>query len=256
MKVTTIIPGEEINLFVRNILVFEEKANQPNTVLPFFADGYPGLLFHQTNEGLWVQPQDKKMPDTFLYGQTLHPIELHIKGTYKLILFQFYPFVLNSFFGVDARELNDNCYDLKQAADWHEAETSLKQLKQTHKQVKVISQYLLGLFLNRKDKLDFMVKSALEQILARKAQVTVKELCLDLHVTPRTFERRFLKEVGVSPKDFIQIIRFQQSLEQLSVRDFNKLTDIVYANGFADQSHFIRVFKAFTGKTPTALLKD
>jgi AraC-like DNA-binding protein len=58
--------------------------------------------------------------------------------------------------------------------------------------------------------------------------------------------------VGVTAKQFAKIIQFQQSLEQITVKDYSKLTDIVYANGFADQSHFIKVFKAFTGKTPLA----
>jgi len=71
-----------------------------------------------------------------------------------------------------------------------------------------------------------------------------------LHLNERTFERRFVAAVGISAKQFSRIIQFQQSLEQLTVKDYTKLSDIVYSNGFADQSHFIRVFKAFTGKSP------
>jgi len=62
--------------------------------------------------------------------------------------------------------------------------------------------------------------------------------------------------VGVTAKQFAKIIQFQQSLEQITVKDYSKLTDIVYANGFADHSHFIKVFKAFTGKTPLAFTSN
>jgi len=41
-------------------------------------------------------------------------------------------------------------------------------------------------------------------------------------------------------------------MEQLTQKNFTKLTDIVYKNGYADQSHFVKVFKSFTGKTPKA----
>jgi AraC-like DNA-binding protein len=73
----------------------------------------------------------------------------------------------------------------------------------------------------------------------------------DLSVSERTFERRFLKAVGVTAKQFSQIIRFQNSLDDLKSNGYEVLSDIVYKNGFADQSHFTRVFKAFTGATPS-----
>ena len=71
-----------------------------------------------------------------------------------------------------------------------------------------------------------------------------------MHITERTFERQFVAQVGVTPKQFAKIIQFQFSLNQLSEEDCSRLTDVVFDNGFADQSHFIRTFKKFTGKTP------
>jgi AraC-like DNA-binding protein len=75
---------------------------------------------------------------------------------------------------------------------------------------------------------------------------------IQLEGTYDELERRFLSETGLSPKQFAKIIQFQNSLTQLSVKDYTSLTDVVYQNGFSDQSHFIKVFKAFTGKTPKA----
>ncbi|WP_373564673.1 helix-turn-helix domain-containing protein [Sphingobacterium sp. E70] len=66
----------------------------------------------------------------------------------------------------------------------------------------------------------------------------------------RTLERRFLRETGISAKQFAKIVQFQSSLTQLTTNDFREISEIVYTNGFSDQSHFIRVFKAFTGVTP------
>jgi AraC-like DNA-binding protein len=38
--------------------------------------------------------------------------------------------------------------------------------------------------------------------------------------------------------------------------EFDKLTDVAYKTGFADQSHFIRSFKEFTQITPNDYLKS
>lgn len=254
MNFKTIIPNKSISLFVKNILVFEEPDKSQKTILPFFADGYPGLIFQETPNGLLVSPQNKLMPAMFLYGQTINPIELIMTGSYKLILFQLYPFVLKSFFNVIPKDLNDNCYNLEQLENNSGNDTirKLNQTKNFSNKIEIITSFLHSIFLEKQKELDFTISIAIQKIINRKGQLVIGDLCNELHLTERTFERRFFNAVGVSAKQFAKIIQFQQSLEQLTVKDFTKLTDIVYANGFADQSHFIKVFKAYTGKTPLA----
>ena len=251
MNFNKVKPNDSIALFVKDILVFDETTNPDNTVLPFFADGYPGFLFHITPNGQLVQPQNKKMPVSYLHGQTIHPVGLHMEGNFIIISFQLYPFVINSLFRVNAKDLNNGCYDLSQIEEWKSIEKMLLSLNDTERQISMISDFLLKTFNEQKDKLDLQIKDAIQIILSQNALITVHDLSEKLHMTIRTLERRFSKEVGISVKDFIQIIKFQQSYEQLSSKDYKKLTDIVFNNGFADQSHFIRVFKAFTGKTPS-----
>lgn len=62
MNCETITPDKSIALFVKNILVFEEADRMQQTVLPFFAVGYPGLMFQVTDNGLLVHPHNKSMP--------------------------------------------------------------------------------------------------------------------------------------------------------------------------------------------------
>ncbi|MFT2007492.1 DUF6597 domain-containing transcriptional factor [Pontibacter sp. 13R65] len=87
MNFQNIIPDTSISLFVKNIWVFENEDRNIKTNLPFFADGYPGLMFQKTDNGLAVNPHNKRMPEIFLYGQTLKPIELEISGAYIIIIF-------------------------------------------------------------------------------------------------------------------------------------------------------------------------
>ena len=250
MTFTTLKPDPSISLFVKNIWTFEEERQDQKTVLPFFADGYPGLMFQETNNGLFVSPHNKKMPLLFLYGQTIKPIELVIDGAYKLIVFQLYPFVLKSFFNVNAKEINDGCYDLLQLSNGGKTIKKLQTNNQWSARIDIITALLFERFQSKKGLLDLQVRQGIQLILDNRGQLPISQICGNINLTRRTFERRFLNEVGISPKQFSIIIQFSQSLEQLSVKDNTRLTDVVYNNGFADQSHFIRVFKAFTGKTP------
>ncbi len=256
MEVKRLGPEKDVALFVKNIFIFERAQNDGETILPFFADGYPGLLFHVTPQGQWVQPQNKRMPTSYIYGQTLMPIELHMKGSFRIIMFQLYPFVLSSFFNIDSKSLNNECFDLLKAPGWKNVEDKLLSTAGKGHEVEIIQTFLIQSFLHKKEQFDDSIVKALKVIGSRKAQISVADLCDTLHVTVRTFERRFAKQVGITPRDFILITKFQQSLEQLTVKDYSKLSDIVYANGFSDQSHFIRVFKAFTGRTPKRFLSE
>jgi AraC-like DNA-binding protein len=233
-------------------MVFENDNKEQVTVLPFYADGYPGIMFQITDKGLYVLPHHKKMPDLFLYGQTIHPIELKIEGAHKLIVFQLYPFVIKSFFGVTPKDLNDDCYDLTKLEEFDikEALHQLRAQADLEKWKTTITSLLVSLFQMTKKKIDFTVQQALQIIIENNGQQTIKELREQLHITERTFERRFTAQVGVTPKQFSKIIQFQVSLCDITKSEYTNLADTVYKNGFADQSHFIRVFKAFTGQTP------
>ncbi len=211
-------------------------------------------MFQDAQNGLFVQPHNKKMPYFFLYGQTIRPIELQIDGGYNLLVFQLYPFILKSFFGISAIHLNDNCYDLQQVDTAGHTIKKLFESKQIEKRIEIISNFLTAVFKSRQKALDLSIKQAIQVILDNKGQGSIKEVCEKTHLTKRTFERRFLNETGISPKQFSRIIQFQQSLEQMTLQEFKSLTDVVYNNGFADQSHFIRVFKAYTGQTPKKFL--
>ncbi len=251
MNFQSIIPDKSVALFVKNIWVFRSETENLQTSLPFFADGFPGLMHHKTENGLVVKPHQKKMPKTFLYGQTITPIELMMKGKYEIIIFQLFPFVLRTFFDILPQSINDNCYYLD---DEQGAITQLNEkldaCSTVDEKILLISKLLFSYFETKKQNLDFEIRKSITEIISSKGMTGIREISERQQLNLRTFERRFLKETGLSPKQFAKIIQFQNSLEQLSAKDYTKMTDVVYENGFSDQSHFIKVFKAFTGKTP------
>jgi AraC-like DNA-binding protein len=255
MDFISIVPDESISLIVKNIMVFNHAEKHDQTILPFFADGYPGLMYQETDNGLYVMPHNKKMPTLFLYGQTIQPVELKVEGAYQFLVFQLYPFVLKSLFNLNAKDLNDDCFDLTRLENF-DVPLLIEKLNHTaehEKRIYLLATFLLAVFEFRKELFDYKIQQAIQLIIETNGQLPVKELRGKLNIHERTFERRFITQVGLSPKHFSKIIQFQVSLNQLQANDYSKLSDIVYDNGFADQSHFIRVIKAYTGKTPKHL---
>ena len=75
--------------------------------------------------------------------------------------------------------------------------------------------------------------------------VSIDALARACGLGPRQLERRFLDEVGVSPKAFARIVRFQQALRAL--RAGTPPADVAAACGYADQPHLAREFRRFAG---------
>ena len=82
-------------------------------------------------------------------------------------------------------------------------------------------------------------------------QIKVNELANLLGVITRTLERKYFEILGVSPKQFIRLVRFQKAVEKLKrIHQFTTYTDIAYESGYSDQSHFIKDFKLLSGMSP------
>jgi AraC-like DNA-binding protein len=251
---TKIIADHDLELFVKEIFVLEDKDDAKESALPFFADGYPGIVYLQSEKGV-LMPRKKELSPFFLYGQMIAPYELSITTPYLMIVFQLYPFASKLLFDIDPKKLNDDCADLSKIK-----KTTIKPFLEASSaassisvKTAVIAQFLSKLAREKGMEEYREIHQAIQIILDQKGVITVNELARHLNATERTFRRKFNDCVGISPKKFAKIIQFQTSLGQISMGDFSKLSDVVYESGYADQSHFIRNIKKFTGKRPLQL---
>ncbi|MFK8016558.1 MAG: helix-turn-helix domain-containing protein [Gammaproteobacteria bacterium] len=67
---------------------------------------------------------------------------------------------------------------------------------------------------------------------------------------------QFKKYIGVTPKQYQRIVRFNGIFMEMQGDQFLSWSDIAYRCGYSDQSHFIREFKRFSGFVPEAFLKE
>lgn len=251
-----IIADNDLELFVREIFVLEEQEPPQDATLTFFADGYPGVVYLQSEKGLLL-PRRKALTSLFLYGQMIAPYELSIKAPYLMIVFQLYPFTAKLLFDVDTKKLNDDCADLSEIKGTT-IENPLETLATPSAislKTEIIAKFLSELAREKGMEGYRKIQEAVQIIQDHKGLIAVNELARRLDTTERTLRRKFNHYVGISPKKFAKITQFQTSLDQISTGDFSKLTDVVYDNGYADQSHFIRNIRKFTGKNPLQLKK-
>lgn len=92
-------------------------------------------------------------------------------------------------------------------------------------------------------------------ILQNKGIVSLDKLAHFANMSFRNFERRFIEEVGMSPKLYARIIRFYNAVENKMRHPEKSWTEITYEGGYFDQAHFIKEVKTFSAKTPDELFK-
>jgi transcriptional regulator GlxA family with amidase domain len=66
----------------------------------------------------------------------------------------------------------------------------------------------------------------------------------------RQFERGFVNQVGMRPKLYSRIARFEAALDRKARSAAKSWTDVAHELGYHDQMHMVHDFQDFTGETP------
>ncbi|MBO1305779.1 AraC family transcriptional regulator [Enterococcus sp. 669A] len=79
----------------------------------------------------------------------------------------------------------------------------------------------------------------------------------EMGYTKRYSEQLFKTEIGIPPKKYSRVIRFQNCLKELNEMSIaGNLADVAIKLGYYDQAHLIRDFKSFTNYPPMKLVKE
>jgi AraC-like DNA-binding protein len=95
------------------------------------------------------------------------------------------------------------------------------------------------------------VRAALDIFARNAGEARTRDLAAHLGLSQRHFIKLFSDQVGVTPKQFGRVQRFQRALELIRSSATPDWADIAAACGYFDQSHFIHDFRAMSGLSPT-----
>ncbi|WP_437500915.1 helix-turn-helix domain-containing protein [Sorangium sp. So ce1099] len=80
---------------------------------------------------------------------------------------------------------------------------------------------------------------------------TVADVTGQLGMSAKRFIRSFTEQVGLTPKRYCRVRRFQQVISAIERGERVSWAGVAAACGYYDQAHFIHDFRAFAGLTPT-----
>lgn len=240
-------PSEKLRSFVRYYWVLE--SNEPFSILTF-PIGCPQIIFHRKTP-LYIPELDKSQSTFTISGQVNFPAHIQSGGRLDMIVAVFYPHTIGMFIDTPPSSFYNmeiSGYDIENCK-LNEVAQAIFDSEEHNECIAILEKYLLS-----KIKPCLNISRIGESIKAmcRIPSITVSSLSDIACLSKRQYERTFSETVGMNPKEYSRVVRFQKALWLMQNGELN-YAGIASACGFSDQSHFIRNFKSMSGYTPRTL---
>lgn len=156
------------------------------------------------------------------------------------------------FLHVNSSELLNSHFAIEQfwGADADKLRKSLIACKDVEEKLDTMERFLINQF-SEKRAGHLAVRKLLEIGPTEFEHLNLAEFCEQMHLSQQRFIELFKREVGVSPKIYLNIIRFQDVLSKMTAEERVNWLDISFDSGFFDQAHFNKEFKKLSTMSPT-----
>lgn len=255
MFLNNVIPSPALSAYVRLYRIMNFAFAATDT-LPFKA--YPPriencLQFFPKDAETIEYASGKKITGikTALVGQHTMMNRRYVGKDFLNFQVEFQPGALSLLTGIPSLELTNHYYD---AALILGSEVNIVNEKLFHAtndtaMIRVVEQYLLHLVkrsANKNHTVDAIAKKMLHQPGKHNIDWYAKQSCL----CNRQFDRKFKERMGVSPKTFESIHRFDTSFRIKYNSPDTDWLSIALQSGFHDHQHLAKSYKNFTGFSP------
>lgn len=249
-------PSSELKDFIDCYWVVESDNSAPikQKIIP---DGFPELIFHygdpyRININKEWQLQSKGL----VAGQIKKHFYLENTGRSGVFGIKLKPAALNHLFGLTMNELADKVIGIEELnqSDLYQLNFAIISCS-TYQEMLVVAEKELKTISKSIRTKDETIDDIVESISNTNGTVTISEIQKKFFITERQLQRKFQKYIGLSPKFYSRIIRFNHIFQLLKEKRLSWL-EITHLSGYFDQSHFIRDFKAFTGEEPSNYFFD
>lgn len=162
-------------------------------------------------------------------------VPLFIDGTLKDFIDNTFDLSLCSKFAKNLQDGLFDCRDFKGKADF--IQDFYKKLKAEKEHEVFSSRYTI-------------VKEIQKMSDNSEGNMPIKDIVEKTGYTERYLDKVFKDEIGLTPKTYSKIVRFQNTIRHINLDNDITLTAIINEHGYYDQSQFIHEFKKLSGQSP------
>lgn len=257
MELQTFAPSDILKPYIKYYWLFTTDQSINDAIYP---SGYLELAIN-ISEGVVVSVVNDRhigMPPLEVLGQLTAPARIIAGKKTTLLVTRFYPHATSLFFPNRIADFTNDSVDLldvfkADAVHLHDRMMDQRTLVQ---KIAVLDAFLVKqLIASKKNRSQVQLLETICRYTGPDGEgPDIEKLAVQHGISARYIQKLFLDYIGITPKRFFNIRRFNKSL-QLIRSSHTSLTDIAYECGYYDQAHFIKEFKSFTGVTPSRFLQ-
>ena len=184
-------------------------------------------------------------------GYANKAVEYYSPGKVGVIMVGFKPWGIQSFLDFELKHINNSNSDMNLhfGKETVFVEEMLHEAVGIAQRIRIVEAFLAGKL--RRPVIDQTMVHAVNLIAQSKGAMPVSLLAKECYMGRRNFLRRFESCMGINPKMFSRIVRFQHVFAAMDAQQ-EKMDwgQISFEAGYFDQAHFITDFKEFSGMTP------
>lgn len=253
-------PSPLLRPFIESFVVVETRdLSIIHTKQRVYPRGCIDLVFHY-GRPFFFQKRNKPPvlePRSVVCGQQTSFYDVCPAGKTGMILVMFRSCGAGVFFKMPMIEIAGQNVAFEHLIGKEAVEIEDQVLHASHNQerIQIIETFLIQqLIQNHYD--DKKVRAAFYKMNQGDGQISIKQLAETVCLSVKQFERKFSGLIGLNPKQFLRIVRFQNILHMQRNGFKDSLTAIAQESGYYDQAHFIHDFKAITGSAPKKFFSE
>jgi len=207
------------------------------------------INLHESELRHWVQPGSKlrSIGPIGIQGVITSPVLIDTLQKRHICGVAFTSFGVSAFCDTVASRFTDSIVDASKI--WGESAIDLRQALLDCGDPKAQCRMLEAFLLERLTVQNSEIELLKRVLYALSAGDKISDIQKRTGMSQRALHTLFDKRIGVRPKTFARIERFVNVLGSLPSKE--ALTDLAFSNGYADQAHLTREFRAFAGRAPT-----
>jgi AraC-like DNA-binding protein len=189
-------------------------------------------------------------------GQQTGYYDLALSGNTGMIFVVFNPCGAGLFFETPMNEItNQNlAFEHLVKEEAYVIEDQIQNANSTQERIKIIEDFLIRKLIRNHRNYNHIIL-IFNLINKSKGSISVKKLAESSCLSIKQFERKFSELVGLNPKRYLRIVRFQNILHIRESKFFEDFSALAIDCGYYDQSHFIHDFKEITDLSPKAFFE-
>ncbi len=246
-------PISELCSFVDCFFIWEKESKEP-LLVQSPPSGFNALIFNYADPYQAYQHENKKVevPLAFVSGQFTANYHLEMNGKIGIVGAVLKASSIYNIFGLKMTSLVNKRMALQNFLEEKPSgiQNKIKKAGNAEERVQILEDFLKTYLETVTSRLS-IIDDTISFIDQNNGMVTIEDVLSKFKISRSYLEKKFLQKVGISPKLYARIRRFSYLSNQIAQNKDINWQDIVFENGYHDQSHLVKDFKAFNHMKPS-----